>query len=58
MTIEEINDFEQQRTVDVVGVITSVGPVSSFQPKSYDGSVRPAKDKRSLQLADETGLQI
>lgn len=56
MTIEEINDFEQQRTVDVAGVITSVGTVSSFQPKSYDGNPRPAKDKRSLQLADETGL--
>ena len=58
VTIEEINDFEQQRTVDVAGVITSVGTVSSFQPKSYDGNPRPAKDKRSLQLADETGLQI
>ena len=37
VTIEEINEFEQQRTVDVTGVITHVGPVSQFQPKSYDG---------------------
>jgi ssDNA-binding replication factor A large subunit len=57
--IEEINEFEQQRTVDFSGVITEVGPVSVFQPKpSYDGTTRPAKDRRSLQLADETGLQI
>lgn len=48
MTIEEINDFEQQRTVDVVGVITSVGTVGQIQPKSFDGTVRPMKDKRSL----------
>lgn len=59
VSIEDINDFEQQRTVDAVGVITNVGGVSSFQPKAYDGGApRPPKDKRSLQLADETGLQI
>jgi hypothetical protein len=48
VTIEDINDFEQQRTVDFAGVILSVSAVSSFQPKSYDGSVRPPKDKRTL----------
>ena len=58
MTIEDINDFEQQRTVDFAGVILSISAVSSFQPKSYDGSTRPPKDKRTLQLVDETGLQI
>lgn len=52
VTIEDINDFEQQRTVDFAGVIVTVSPVSSFQPKSYDGSTRPPKDKRTLQLVD------
>jgi hypothetical protein len=36
VTVEEINDFEQQRTIDVIGIITSVSPVSTFQPK-YGG---------------------
>ena len=58
VSIEDINDFEQQRTVDFAGIIISVSAVSSFQPKSYDGSVRPPKDKRTLQLVDQTGLQI
>jgi replication factor A1 len=53
--LDEINGFEQQRTVDVAGVILSVGTVSSFQPKDQS---RPAKDKRSLTLVDESGLQI
>lgn len=55
--IDEINDIEQARTVDVAGVIINVGPVSVFQPKSYDGGApRPSKDRRTLQLADESGL--
>lgn len=60
MTIEEIADFEQQRTVDVVGVITNVGQLGSFQPRqpNPDGSMRAAKDKRSLQLADESGMSV
>ena len=53
MTLDEINGFEQQRTVDVAGVILNVGTVSSFQPKDQS---RPAKDKRSLTLADDSGL--
>jgi len=40
--------------VDTVGVITSVGQVSNFQPKNGG----PSKDKRSLQIADESGLAI
>ena len=52
VTIEDINDFEQQRAVDFAGVIVTVSSVSSFQPKSYDGSIRPPKDKRTLQLVD------
>ena len=55
VTLEEINGFEQQRTVDMAGVILNVGPVSLFQPKDQS---RPAKDKRSLTLADDTGHQI
>jgi len=30
VTIEEINDFEQQKTVDFAGIILSVSAVSSF----------------------------
>ena len=52
VTIEDINDFEQLRTVDFAGVIITVSSVSSFQPRSYDGSIRPPKDKRTLQLVD------
>ncbi len=55
VNLEEINGFEQQRTVDIAGVILTVGPVSLFQPKD---ATRPAKDKRSLTLADDTGHQM
>jgi replication factor A1 len=54
VTIEEINDFEQARTVDTIGAITQVGTVASFQPKNGG----QAKDKRSLQIVDESGMQI
>jgi len=30
VTIDEINDFEQNRTVDTIGVITGVQQLSSF----------------------------
>ena len=55
MNLNEINDFEQQRTVDVAGIILDVGSVSLFQPKDQS---RPAKEKRTLTIADESGLQI
>jgi replication factor A1 len=59
VTIDEINEFEQQRTVDVVGVITQVSTVSSFQPKPFpDGTPKPAKDRRNLTITDESGLEI
>lgn len=59
MTIDEINEFEQQRTVDVVGVLTQVGQVSSFQPKpAPDGTPKPPKDRRTLNISDESGLEI
>ena len=52
--IEQINELEQMKTVDATGVIIQVGGVSSFQPKNGN----PAKDKRTLTLADESGLII
>jgi replication factor A1 len=55
VNLEEINGFEQQRTVDVAGVILNVGSVSLFQPKDQ---TRAAKDKRTLTIADESGLKI
>jgi replication factor A1 len=54
VTIDEINEFEQSRTVDTIGIITSVGQVSNFQPKNGG----PSKDKRTLQIADESSLAI
>ena len=54
VTIDEINDFEQSRTIDTIGVITQVGAVSNFTPKNGG----PSKDKRSLTLADESGFSI
>ena len=34
MTIDEINDCEQSRTVDTIGVITLVGPIVQVNIKS------------------------
>lgn len=46
--------LEQSKTVDTIGVIMNVGQVTSFVPKNGGN----AKDKRSLTIADETGLSI
>jgi hypothetical protein len=42
------------RTIDTIGIVTSVGSVSLFHPKNGG----PSKDKRTLSLADESGLSI
>ena len=42
------------KTVDVTGVIIKVCDVSSFKPKNGN----PSKDKRTITLADESGLII
>lgn len=54
VTIDAINDFEQNRTVDAVGVIINSGTLSSFQPKNG----APPKDRRAVAIADESGLSI
>lgn len=54
VTIDEINELEQNRIVDAIGVIQSVGQVSSFQPKFGGGP----KDRRQISIADESGLAI
>ena len=54
VTIDEINEFEQNRTLDTIGVISTVGTISNFIPKNGG----PSKDKRTLQICDESGLGI
>ncbi len=34
VSIDQINEFEQNRTVDTIGVIINAGTISSFQPKN------------------------
>lgn len=44
VTIQTINEFEQTRAIDTIGVITNAGSVSNFTPKNGGAS----KDKRTL----------
>lgn len=43
-TIEEINELEQQRTVDAVGIITDVGQLGSVNIKATGGT----KEKKNV----------
>lgn len=53
-TIDEINLFEQMRTIDTIGVITQVGILGQFKPKNGG----PSRDKKTLCIADDSGLSI
>lgn len=53
-TIQEINEFEQMRTIDAVGVITQIGLLTQVNIKQT-GTV---KDRRNVVIADESGLCI
>jgi replication factor A1 len=59
MTIDDINELEQSRIVDVAGVITQVGALSMFQPKpAPDGTPKPQKERRTVTITDESKLEI
>lgn len=53
-TIQEINDFEQMRTIDAIGIITQVGILTQVNIKQ-SGAV---KDRRNICIADESNLSI
>jgi ssDNA-binding replication factor A large subunit len=52
--LDEIINFEQMRTIDVIGVIIQVGSISLFMPKNGGRS----KDKRTLCIVDDSGIKI
>jgi replication factor A1 len=52
--ISEVNDFEQTRAVDVIGVITNAGSVTNFTPKNGGSS----KDKRTLVVVDDSNFMV
>ncbi len=54
VTIDEINDYEQSRTVDTIGIVTQVGAVAQINIKNTGLQ----KDKRSVTIVDESQLQI
>ena len=53
-TIEEINEFEQMRTIDSIGIITQIGQLTQVNIKQ-SGAV---KDRRNVCIADESNLSI
>ena len=53
-TIEEINEFEQMRTIDAIGIITQIGVLTQVNIKQ-SGAV---KDRRNVCIADESNLSI
>lgn len=53
-TIDEINEFEQMRTVDAIGVVTQITPITKVNIKSTGLE----KDRRNVSIVDESGLQI
>jgi replication factor A1 len=54
VTISEVNDFEQTRAVDVIGVITNAGSTTNFTPKNGG----PSKDKRTLVVVDDSNFMV
>ena len=53
-TIDEVNDFEQMRTVDMIGIVHSVNPIQSILIKSSNAN----KDRRYIAIVDEGGSLI
>jgi ssDNA-binding replication factor A large subunit len=51
-TIDEINEFEQMKTVDAIGVVTQITPISKVNIKSTGAE----KDRRNVNIVDESGL--
>ena len=54
ITIDEVNQLEQMRTIDAIGLITQVGQLTQINIKQT-GTV---KDRRNVVIADESGLCI
>lgn len=50
--INKINDFEQMRTIDLIGVIEEVGNIGSINLKSGQ-----SKDRRNVTLVDNSGAE-
>lgn len=53
-SINEINDFEQMRTIDAIGCIVQIGTLTSVNIKQT-GTV---KERRNVVIADESALCI
>ena len=53
-TIDEINELEQMKTVDAIGIVTQITPVTKVNIKSSGLE----KDRRNVSIVDESGLQI
>jgi replication factor A1 len=53
-SIDEINEFEQMRTIDAIGIIHTIGPVTQVNIKQ-SGTV---KDRRNVTIVDESCLAI
>ncbi len=51
--IKEISEFDQVRTVDVIGICSEVGQIISVNLKSG-----MTKERRNIQIGDEDGLSI
>jgi replication factor A1 len=53
-SIDEINEFGQLRTIDAIGMILTIGPVTQVNIKQ-SGTV---KDRRNVTIVDESCLAI
>ncbi len=51
--LEEISQFEQMRTIDVIGIATDVGNIGTVNLKSGG-----TKDRKNITLADESKQMI
>ena len=51
--LDEVAEFEQMRTMDVIGVATDVGQLGTVNLKAGG-----TKDRRNITLADESNFTI